>query len=75
MVGLSPMLDTAAIHAPPLSPADHIDARDWDKTQAVNVTATARLIAMVAPLLTAGGQPSAHSATAIWTIRPARSAR
>lgn len=40
-----------AIHAAPLSPADHIDPRDWDKSQNINVTATARLIPMVAPLL------------------------
>jgi NAD(P)-dependent dehydrogenase (short-subunit alcohol dehydrogenase family) len=41
----------AAIHAPPLAPADHIDAKDWAKTVATNVTATAALIPMVAPLL------------------------
>jgi len=40
-----------AIHAPPLSPADHIDDKDWDKTQKINVSATAKLIQMVAPLL------------------------
>ncbi len=46
-----------AIHAPPLSPADHIDAKDWDRTLRTNVTATATLIPMVAPLLPAqGGQ-------------------
>ncbi len=43
------------VHAPPLSPADHIDARDFEKAQKVNVTATARLIAMVAPLLNRPG--------------------
>lgn len=42
----------AAIHAPPLAPADHIDRKDWSKAQDVNVAATATLIPMVAPLLT-----------------------
>ncbi len=44
-----------ACHAPPLAPAAHIDARDWDKTFATLVTATARLIPMVSPLLTGPG--------------------
>ena len=44
-----------ACHAPPLAPAAHIDAKDWDKTFATLVTATARLIPMVAPLLTGPG--------------------
>jgi len=43
-----------AIHAPPLAPADHIDAKDWDKALQVNAQATGRLIPMVAPLLIAG---------------------
>ena len=46
----------AAIHAPPLSPADHIDPRDWEKTVATNVTATQVLIGMVAPLLGTDGR-------------------
>ncbi len=41
----------SACHAPPLAPADHVDAKDWDKTMAVLGTATATLIPMVAPLL------------------------
>jgi NAD(P)-dependent dehydrogenase (short-subunit alcohol dehydrogenase family) len=45
-----------AIHAPPLSPADHVDAKDWAKAVAVNVTATQMLIGMVAPLLGAEGR-------------------
>ncbi|MDJ0827667.1 MAG: SDR family oxidoreductase [Rhodobacter sp.] len=45
----------AAIHAPPLTPADHVDGRDWDKTMAINATATARLIPLVAPLLSRAG--------------------
>jgi len=40
-----------AIHAPPLSPADHIDANDWRIAFATNATATATLIPAVAPLL------------------------
>lgn len=42
-----------AIHAAPLSPAPHIDAKAMAKSVAINVTATATLIAMVAPLLAA----------------------
>ncbi len=45
-----------AIHAAPLSPAQFIDAKDWDKCAAVNAGATATLIAFVAPLLGAAGQ-------------------
>lgn len=44
-----------AVHAPPLSPVDHIDAKDLAKSVEVNVTATAHLIQMVAPLLTRDG--------------------
>ncbi|MDJ1017160.1 MAG: SDR family oxidoreductase [Paracoccaceae bacterium] len=42
-----------AIHAAPLTPANHLDAKDLAKSVAVNVTATATLITMVAPLLSA----------------------
>ncbi|MEM6825451.1 MAG: SDR family NAD(P)-dependent oxidoreductase [Pseudomonadota bacterium] len=42
-----------AIHAAPLTPAGHIQSGDWDKSIAVNVTATKGLIAMVEPLLLA----------------------
>lgn len=42
-----------AIHAAPLTPTSHIDARDFAKSVAVNATATATLIQMVAPLLDA----------------------
>ncbi|MFA5582050.1 MAG: SDR family NAD(P)-dependent oxidoreductase, partial [Paracoccaceae bacterium] len=41
----------SAIHAAPLAPAPHIDAKDWEKSVAINVTATGRLIPMIAPLL------------------------
>ena len=45
-----------AIHAAPLAPADHIDTKDFGKSIAGNVTATATLIAYVAPLLGQTGQ-------------------
>ena len=41
----------AAIHAAPLSPTPHLDAKDLAKSLATNVTATANLIQMVEPLL------------------------
>jgi NAD(P)-dependent dehydrogenase (short-subunit alcohol dehydrogenase family) len=40
-----------AIHAAPLSPAPHIDAKDWQKSVDINVTATGILIPFIAPLL------------------------
>jgi NAD(P)-dependent dehydrogenase (short-subunit alcohol dehydrogenase family) len=40
-----------AIHAAPLTPASHIDTRDFAKSVTCNVTATATLITYVAPLL------------------------
>ena len=40
-----------AIHAAPLAPAGHIGPKDLAKSIAVNIEATARLIAYVAPLL------------------------
>ena len=43
------------MHAAPLSPANTIDARDWDKSVACNVTATGQLIPYVAPLLGEAG--------------------
>lgn len=42
-----------AIHAAPLAPAGHIDAKDWDKSLATNAHATGMLIPMVEPLLLA----------------------
>ena len=41
----------AAVHAAPLSPAAHMDSRDWDKSVETNVTATGKLIPMLEPLL------------------------
>lgn len=46
----------AAIHAAPLSPAPSIDAKDWERSVAVNATATAILIPYLAPLLGSDGQ-------------------
>jgi len=43
----------SAIFAGPLSPAGHIPLSDWDKTLAVNIRATQRLVEMVEPLLKA----------------------
>jgi NAD(P)-dependent dehydrogenase (short-subunit alcohol dehydrogenase family) len=42
-----------AVHAPPLSPAAHADAKDFDRSFALNVRATQRLIAALDPLLRA----------------------
>lgn len=42
-----------AIHAAPLSPAGHVDAKDFDRSIAVNLRATGLLIGMVEPLLRA----------------------
>ncbi|WP_425050204.1 SDR family NAD(P)-dependent oxidoreductase [Psychromarinibacter sp. S121] len=44
-----------AVHAPPLSPADHVDGKDFTKTMTVNVTATSVLIPYVSPLLNRPG--------------------
>ena len=44
-----------AIHAAPLTPANFVDAKDWEKSLAVNATATSVLIPFVAPLLGADG--------------------
>lgn len=45
-----------AIHAAPLAPAGHIGPKDFDRSVAINITATARLIGYVAPLLDADGR-------------------
>lgn len=52
-----------AAHAPPLAPVGHVDAKDWDKTFAVNARATARLITMLDPLLKAADRAWAAMAT------------
>jgi NAD(P)-dependent dehydrogenase (short-subunit alcohol dehydrogenase family) len=41
----------AAIHASPLSPVGHIDAKDFDRALAVNLRATQRLVRVLDPLL------------------------
>ena len=45
-----------AVHVPPLSPAPHIDAKDWAKTVTANVSAMGHLIPFVAPLLGTDGR-------------------
>lgn len=45
-----------AVHAAPLAPTGHIGPKDLAKSMSINVEATARLIAYVAPLLGAKGQ-------------------
>jgi len=45
-----------AVHAPPLSPATHAAAKDFQKTFDVTVTATQRLIRMVGALLADDGR-------------------
>lgn len=42
-----------AIHAAPLTPASHIDAKDWDKSVEVNVNAARGLMGLIEPLLLA----------------------
>ncbi|HQY43810.1 MAG TPA: SDR family NAD(P)-dependent oxidoreductase [Paracoccaceae bacterium] len=44
----------AAVHAAPLAPAGHVDGKDFDKSVATNLRATATLIPLVEPLLRAG---------------------
>lgn len=53
--GLSLWVHTA-VHVAPLAPADHIQAKDMDRSLATNVSATARLIAYLAPLLSEHGR-------------------
>ncbi|MEM9046241.1 MAG: SDR family oxidoreductase [Pseudomonadota bacterium] len=48
-----------ACHAPPLCPAEHIDAKDLDKTIAVNIRAFQRLIRVIDPLLRLSEAPRA----------------
>lgn len=46
----------AAIHAAPLSPAAHLDEKDWERSVAVNASATGILIPFLAPLLGEDGR-------------------
>lgn len=43
----------SAIHAAPLTPTPHIDAKDWAKSVEVNINATRGLIGLIEPLLIA----------------------
>lgn len=45
-----------AVHAAPLAPAEHVDAKDMGKSIACNIVATATLISFVAPLLGQAGK-------------------
>jgi NAD(P)-dependent dehydrogenase (short-subunit alcohol dehydrogenase family) len=45
-----------AIHAGPMSPAAHLAEKDFDKSVAVNIKATQRLIGYLAPLLGTAGR-------------------
>ena len=45
----------SAIHAAPLTPADHVDAKDWSKSVEINANAVSVLIPYVSPLLGANG--------------------
>jgi NAD(P)-dependent dehydrogenase (short-subunit alcohol dehydrogenase family) len=45
-----------AVHAAPLSPASSIDGRDWEKSVAINISATGVLIPFIQPLLGETGQ-------------------
>ncbi|ANT61012.1 oxidoreductase [Salipiger sp. CCB-MM3] len=45
-----------AVHAAPLTPASHLDAKDLEKSIATNLTATGVLIPFVAPLLGEAGR-------------------
>jgi len=47
------LLVHCAIHASPLSPAGHVPESDLDKSLAINIRATQRIITMVEPLLKA----------------------
>lgn len=40
-----------AAHGAPLTPADHIDPKDWQKSVSINVDAVGRLIPFLSPLL------------------------
>lgn len=53
--GLDLWLHTA-VHAAPMAPAGHVDAKDMAKSVACNITATTTLINYVAPLLGTQGQ-------------------
>jgi len=41
----------AAVHAAPLTPAHHLDAKDWDKSMSINAQSMGHLVPFIAPLL------------------------
>lgn len=45
-----------AVHAAPLTPASHLDAKDWDKSLAINAGALGHLVPFIAPLLGTEGK-------------------
>ncbi len=44
-----------AVHAAPLTPASHIDSKDWAKSVSINLNAMGHLVPFIAPLLGANG--------------------
>jgi NAD(P)-dependent dehydrogenase (short-subunit alcohol dehydrogenase family) len=50
----------SAIHAAPLTPTGHVAEKDLDKSIAINIRASQRLIAMVDPLLKAKNGTAVH---------------
>jgi NADP-dependent 3-hydroxy acid dehydrogenase YdfG len=44
-----------AVHAGPLSPVDHLDAKDWKKSVAINLDAMSHLVPYISPLLKQDG--------------------
>ena len=57
--GRLPLWVHTAVHAPPLSPADMADEKDFAKSMETNVTALQRLVTYVSPLLLAHGAAKA----------------
>lgn len=45
-----------AVHAAPMTPAAHLDPKDWETSRRVNVDAVSVLIPYIAPLLGTGGR-------------------
>lgn len=45
-----------AVHAGPLTPADHVTQKDWKKAVEINVTAMGHLVPYIAPLLGTDGR-------------------
>jgi NAD(P)-dependent dehydrogenase (short-subunit alcohol dehydrogenase family) len=45
-----------AVHAAPLTPATHLDAKDWSKSVAINVTAMGHLLPYIGPLIGLNGK-------------------